>query len=79
MTSNQIATINHILTVELNCDHYHEDKDEIVATWKKENRPVYDSFNELRDKVRRWKGATFIRNTEEEEYEVTIDKVAAVL
>ena len=75
MTQNQIATVAHILNVELNCDHYHEDKNEIVATWSNENRPAFDDEvrNELSEMLRRWGSALFV-SIGEDEYVLIVDK-----
>lgn len=78
MTHEQISVINRILEVDLKCDSYHEDKKTISAMWKKENRPVYDAFNELKEKVRQGGVEIFLRNTEYG-FEVTINKAAPVL
>lgn len=78
MTSHQISTIATVLNIGLACNYYHETASEIVATWTKENHPVYDALIELRKTVVQCGGAMFITHTEDDEYKVTIDKVALV-
>ena len=78
MTSHQISTIAAFLNIALACNYYHETASEIVATWEKDNHPVYDALVNLRKVVVQCGGAMFIRHTEEDKYEVTIDKVALV-
>ena len=50
MTQQQISTIANILTVDLKCDRYRENKDEIVAIWEDETlyRPSFDELDKLR-------------------------------
>ena len=78
MTSHQISTIATVLNIGLACNYYRETANEIVATWEKDNHPVYDDLVELRKAVIQYGGAMFIRHTEDDDYEVTIDKVALV-
>ena len=58
MTQQQISTIANILTVELKCDRYRENKDEIVAIWEDETlyRPSFDDLDKLRNDVLEWGG-----------------------
>jgi hypothetical protein len=78
MTSHQISTIATVINVALACNYYRETENEIVATWKADNHPVYDDLVDLRKEVVRCGGAMFISHTEDDEYKVTIDKVALV-
>ena len=50
MTQQQISIVANILTVDLKCDRYRENKDEIVASWEDETiyRPSFDELDKLR-------------------------------
>lgn len=75
LSNNQLETVSHILTVELDCDRYHEDKDKIVATWDNENRPAYDDdvLDELSTKLRKWGSGLFV-SIGDDEYTLIVDK-----
>ena len=75
LSNNQLETVSHILTVELNCDHHHEDRDKIVATWGNDTRPEYDDevLDELSTKLRKWGSGLFVC-IGDEEYTLIVDK-----
>lgn len=76
MTKEQISAIVRTVTVDLNCDNFHENAKEIVASWDEGARPPsFEKIDELRDKVVGFGGAIFV-NVENTygEYVVTIVK-----
>ena len=78
MTSQQLSVVALFINTVLACNYCRETKNEIVATWEKDNHPVYDALIELRKTVVKYGGAMTIRHTEDDKYEIVIDKVALV-
>ena len=76
MTQEQISNVVRIVTVDLNCDVFHENAKEIVASWDEESRhPSFEELDELRGKVLSFGGAISV-NVENTygEYVITINK-----